>query len=223
MIRATTILFTSLTLIPACGVSSDESAGNEVGIGSAALACFHAAGAVLCADMAADGAETPESESTHERLRQRVEDFYPSACADDDEDSDRVPDFLDLDYGSDEDEEGELRCAKCNRGPGTQGDFRLRIEGSEAELERGKVFAFNGDLLLVPTPDGTLAIRLDEETEVKDGEPLPGSEIRVRGSIRDGMLVAERVDVLCPGPEAMPIEDVPPEAEPVEPEPIIVL
>ena len=220
MMRTIPSLLATLTLVTACGLSSSE---DTIDTGTAALACFHAAGTVLCADMAHETA-TPDEVRVDERLRQRVEDFYPSACLDGDADEDRIPDFLELDDPNAEGDETELRCARCNRGPGTQNDFRLRIEGREAELERGKVLADQGDTLLVPTPDGTLAIRLDEGTEHKDGEPSPGSEIRVRGSISDaGEFIADQVEVLCPGPAALPIEDVPPEAEPIEPDPVIVL
>lgn len=55
-------------------------------------------------------------------------------------------------------------------------------------------------------------------TEIDDGIPAPGAEIRAEGRLdEDGALVAERLETLCAAPPAVPDGEVPPDAEPVEP------
>ena len=212
MIRPISRLLLTMMFVPACASDADIASSQT------ALACFHTDTSVLCAR------NTDEPDATvRERLRQRVEDFYPSACLDGDGDSDGIPDFLDIDFANPEavdaaEEATELRCGKCNRGPGTQNDFRLTSDGSETELERGKVFAIDGDTLTVPMPEGLLTIRVNDTTQYEDGQPSPGAEIRVRGAGDEtGALAADRLKVLCPAPGAVPDDAVPPEAEPVEP------
>jgi hypothetical protein len=182
------------------------------------LQCFHTPNSVNCVQISGSDAVD----------RTKVEDFYPSACLDGDADSDGTPDFLDIDFlGTDAADapvaRDDLRCPRCNRGPGTQNDFRLDLAGDVAELDRGKVYVRAGDQLTVPTPDGALSIAITPSTQLEDGEPAPGAEIRVEGAIVNGVLEATRLKVLCPAPLAMPPEDVPPDAEPTPPgDPILL-
>lgn len=191
-------------LMTACATQTDP-----VGVRSHAIICFHTKQAVLCAP-------TPGGPS--DALRVKIEDFYPSACLDGDADGDGIADFLDIDFIGTETgaiEADDLRCPKCNRGPGTQNDFRLELRGDEAELARGKVYVAEPGVLTVPTNEGPLTIVVTAETRIEDGDPAPGAEIRAEGTIADdGSLVATRLEVLCPAPAAMPPEEVPPEAEP---------
>lgn len=152
--------------------------------------------------------------------RVRVDDFYPSACMDGDHDRDSVPDFLDMDdRGGDYDD--DHRCRTCNRGPGEGGDFRFEVDGDEAKLDRGTVYAYDHELdsLTVPTPHGgALTIMVSYDTRIDDGYPAPGAEIRAEGEIdEDGVLWAERLKVLCDAPDALPPDDVPPDCEAVDP------
>jgi hypothetical protein len=202
------ILAAAAALAAGCVASPDTATAGR------ALTCFHADHAVMCA---------PGPGTLGDAARIKVEDFYPSACFDGDADGDGVPDFLDLDFlGSPEAAEpvrDDARCPRCNRGPGTQNDFRLRVLGDAGELDRGKVYATDGaGRLTVPTPDGVLTVVVTAETRVDDGEPAPGAEIRAEGTIVAGELVATRLKLLCGAPAALPPAEVPPEAEPVEPE-----
>lgn len=193
------------------GCASD---GDQTSTASSELQCFHTQTSVAC--MQHGGSVD----------RTKVEDFYPSACFDGDADADGTPDFLDIDFiGTDTAAapRDDLRCPKCNRGPGTQNDFRLRTSGTTAELDRGKVYVRNGNQLVVPTPQGALTIAITAATQIDDGEPAPGAEIRVEGRIVNGVVEATRLKVLCPAPLALPPNDVPPDAEPTSPgEPILL-
>lgn len=181
------------------------------------LQCFHTATSVACA---------PGPSAADDRTK--IEDYYPSACFDGDADADGTPDFLDIDFlGSDAAEtpiaRDDLRCPRCNRGPGTQNDFRLRTSGTVAELDRGKVYTRAGDVLTVPTPDGALTVVITPDTRIDDGQPSPGAEIRVEGTIVNGEVHATRLEVLCPAPAALPPDDVPPDAdEPSPGDPVIL-
>src|SRR5205085_7936411 len=99
-----------------------------------------------------------------------------------------TPDFLDIDFIGSQTSipRDDLRCPRCNRGPGTQNDFRLRRSGNTAELDRGKVYVRAGDELTVPTPDGALTIVITASTQLDDGQPTPGAEIRAEGTIVNG-------------------------------------
>ena len=194
-----------------CTAGEDTTSTTE-----ASLQCFHTQSSVNCVQLSGSGGTLD---------RTKVEDFYPSACFDGDADSDGTPDFLDIDFigTTTEQVRDDLRCPRCNRGPGTQNDFRLEVAGDVAELDRGKVYVRAGDQLTVPTPQGALTIAITANTVVEDGEPAPGAEIRVEGTIVNGVLEAARLEVLCPAPLALPPEDVPPDAEPTEPgEPILL-
>lgn len=216
---------------------------------------------------------------SQERLKIVVENFFPSACTDDDADRDGVPDELDddsdetegdgsscdsrdggsrhtRDHGRDDsrndggvassdddgdddrdggDDDGEdddrdddgdgltdraHHCRVCNRGPGTQGDFRFEAKGTEGRLDRGRVVTRVGNMIQVPAPNGVVTILVDASTEVR-GSPTPGSEIRVRGTLQGAAsamtIIAAELEVLCPGPTPMPVGDVPPEATPLDP------
>lgn len=181
--------------------------GSSISTSTSSLAVFHTRSALKV------------GRSDSERVRIKIEDYYPAACFDSDDDHDGVPDSVDACPPASDDSSG-LRCKRCNRGPGTQGDLRLRIRGSEGELQRGRVLARNGSELTVPTPDGALTIRIEADTRIDDGEPNPGAEIRVEGRIEGTggarVLVAERLKVLCPAPAAIPEEEVPAEATPIQ-------
>ncbi len=152
---------------------------------------------------------------------------------DDDESDDRSDDSSDADGGTqesrepvnrltcdDQDREQHLnahRCKRCNRGPGTNGDFRLEINGDEARLGRGRVASVVGDKVTVPSPDGEISIQMSADTEV-DGDRstlTTGAEIEVRGSVGEGerTIAAERLKILCPGMPTMPAGEVPPGAD----------
>lgn len=209
-----TLLALSTLVFAGCMADSDSTSST-----GSALTCFHTESSVACArGVAKVGGED----------RTKVEDFYPSACLDGDADGDGTPDFLDLDFlgtpeASQPVERNDLKCARCNRGPGTQNDFRLRIEGSSGELDRGKVYARSGGVLTIPTPDGALPITITSATRIEDGDPAPGAEIRVEGVVENGGITATSIKVLCPAPAPLAPEDVPPDAMPTEPGPPIIL
>jgi hypothetical protein len=189
------------------------SSSEDISTSESALACFHGSTQIACKTVSGTDAE-----------RTKVEDFYPSACFDGDADLDGIPDYLDLDFIDSDDadepaERDDLRCPKCNRGPGTQNDFRLRIEGSAGELQRGKVYVRGAGELTIPTPDGVLTVSVTAGTRIDDGDPDPGAEIRVEGTVENGVLEATRLKVLCPAPPALPPEDMPPDAQPPRPDP----
>ncbi len=181
-------------------------AGSGTGTSSSGLAVFHTKSALKVGS------------SSSESTRIKIEDYYPAACFDRDEDHDGVPDSVDA-CPPPSDDSNVLGCKRCNRGPGTQGDLRLRIRGNEGELQRGRVLARNGSELTVPTPDGALTIRITGDTRIDDGEPNPGAEIRAEGTVEGTgsarVLIAERLKVLCPAPAAIPEEEVPADATPV--------
>jgi hypothetical protein len=184
-----------------CTTTADEPTSSA----TSELQCFHTPSSIACMSGSSDDVD-----------RTKIEDFYPSACFDGDADADGTPDFLDIDFIGSQTPiaRDDLRCPRCNRGPGTQNDFRLRTNATTAELDRGKVYVRTGDQLVVPTPDGALTIAITAATRIDDGEPAPGAEIRVEGTIVNGVVEATRVKVLCPAPAALPPDDVPPDAEP---------
>lgn len=209
-------IFPAVVLLAGCA-SDSGSPGGSGQADQAVSACFFTDSAIRCAEVSS------WSDDENNRLRTRVEDFYPSACADRDSDGDRVPDFLDDDSSGDDGEDhgdigDEIRCRPCNRGPGNGGDFRLEIEGDRARLDRGRVYLVDGDQLTVPTPEGALVVEISATTRIDDGVPSPGAEIRAEGVIGpDGELLADRVTVLCQAPAAMPPDEVPDDSEPVVP------
>lgn len=158
--------------------------------------------------------------------RQRVDQFYPSICVDNDADENGVPDTMDLDRSADDTGDDDLienRCQPCNRGPGESGDFRLKIEGSVAELDRGRVFQVAADgTLTVPSPDGPITIVVGAGTRIDDGQPTPGSDIRVEGTVSSAgprTITATRLKTLCPGPKPVDDGDVPPGSTPAPTDP----
>jgi hypothetical protein len=83
-------------------------------------ACFFTESAVLCAPDP-DWSDSDGDQGSD--LRTRVEDFYPSACADHDGDQDGIPDFMDIEdeghgdgRGDDDDDHGK------DAGPGDDDD-----------------------------------------------------------------------------------------------------
>ncbi len=151
-------------------------------------------------------------------LRAEVEASFPAACVDLDDDGDGVPNVVDVDRADDDAEDRvEHECHRCNRGPGSAGDFRLRIDGTDARIDRGMVIARAADgTLTVPSPDGAITIVVTSATRIDGGEPTPGSEIRVEGTLTGpNAITATQVEVLCAGPTPLDPSEVPPEAEPV--------
>lgn len=102
----------------------------------------------------------------------------------------------------------EVELEDCNRGPGTAGDFRLRIDDDEAEIHRGTVLSASGDFLEVGDPDGDPSVVVDiSQAEEIEGSPDVGDEVRVEGVQQtDGSILAEEVKVLCPHPDNDGIE-----------------
>lgn len=118
------------------------------------------------------------------------------------------------------DDDDAVRCQRCNRGPGTAGEFRLEIRDAQARLGRGTVFARTGDVLTVSAPNGFINVTINAETDVRDGEPAPGAEIEVRGTVQEAAgetlsILADEVRVLCPSPGVVPDESVPGDAQEV--------
>jgi len=131
-----------------------------------------------------------------------------------------VPDFLHPEATL-SDTPDTHQCTVCNRGPGSQGEFRYQVDGARAELDRGRVLSIEDGLIIVPTPlddQATISILIDESTSIKDGTvPGPGAEIRVRGVLHEsGTVIAGELEVLCPGPTPVAVEDVPDELITIE-------
>lgn len=161
---------------------------------------FHTATAVMTVH---------ESDIEATRFRQKIDQFYPAACVDRDDDDDGIPNSADHhsrpdDDGDDDDRDGgadddlqPLRdggddespleqtrgCSGCNRGPGTAGDFRLELRGNEAQLDRATVGSVDAaGVITVASPDGAIRISVGGGTEVREGQATPGAEIRVEGT-----------------------------------------
>jgi hypothetical protein len=123
--------------------------------------------------------------------------------------------------GEDQDQnevETHQPCQRCNRGPGTSGQFRFEVKDAQAELERGRVSQIDGNNLTVPSPLGPLTIVVGSATQIDDGPVTPGAEIRAEGTVQanaTNVILATRITVLCPGPTPMPAGQLPPGATPV--------
>ena len=90
-------------------------------------------------------------------------------------------------------QEAMVEPEECNRGPGTAGEFRLRIEDGDVRIDRATVL--DTDPLTVGDPDRTVSIALSGVTATGLAE---GDEVRVEGT-RDGSTVnVDRFEVLCP-------------------------
>ena len=87
---------------------------------------------------------------------------------------------------------------ECNSGPGNAGDFILEVGDGEAEIKRGTVLSFEGNVLMIDAPDGPLTVIIDSSTDVEGNLSL-AEEVRARGTLVDAdTILAERVRVLCP-------------------------
>jgi hypothetical protein len=114
-------------------------------------------------------AETPEATPARE-------------IADDDEDLD------------DEDDDD----AVCNRGAGRAGDLLMHVNGGGVHIQRGTVTSFDGDVLLVVTPEGSVVVTIDGDTHL-NGDLPAAVEVKVRGDLDElGQIIADEVKVLCP-------------------------
>jgi hypothetical protein len=189
--------------------SSDPS--SELGLGAHGVAVFALNNRVVT---------VPVTDWSQD-FRTKVEDYYPSACFDRDDNHNGLPSTFEAEGAEDDSDGGThaedeadadagehsgLRCQRCNRGPGTQGDFRLRLEGQNAELARGRVLSVQADSFTVPSPDGDITVQFDAATQFDDGTPTPGAEIRAEGVVSTGTrtFLATRIKVLCPGPATLP-------------------
>jgi len=106
----------------------------------------------------------------------------------------------DDDPGEDDDageDAGAGQSGVCNRGAGRPGELRMHINRGGVHIQRGAVTSSEGGSLVVETPDGPLTVVLDGDTKIK-GDPNAGTEVKVRGEMDDGVVVAEEVKVLCP-------------------------
>lgn len=211
------------TVLAAC--SSDPSL---TATGKSSVVVFHTASAVLA---------VREADIEATRFRTQIDRFYPAACIDRDDDDDGIPNRHDhharagdddpgRDAGAGDDDdrspiETTRGCGACDRGPGESGDFRLELRGSEAKVDRATVGSVDAaGVITVASPDGAIRIAATTGTEVRDGQPTPGAEIRVEGTfVRDAAgaitITATRIEVLCAGPAPMPAGEVPPEAQPI--------
>ena len=209
----TKLALVCLAGIAACGQSQD---GASPGQASGALVVLHTRSAIVTAP-AADWDRNP--------FRERVDGFYPAVCLDRDDDHNHVPDSMDVARSEDDNGSDELehQCHPCNRGPGKSGDFRVRVEGDRAELDRGRVFQRADDgTLTIPSSDGPITVVVSGATRIDDGDPTPGSEIRVQGSVSAAgprTIAASELEVLCPGPAPIGDDDLPPGTEPVPTDP----
>lgn len=196
------------TLVAATGCGAPEPAPDskfQPGSSRSELVVFHTHSSVMT---------VPATAQALERLRVRVENFYPAACIDRDDDGDGLPNTLEP-HSSSGSSGDALRCHSCNRGPGTNGDFRLETRGEEFRLDRGRVSARTGSQLEVPSPSGKLVIPISGSTEIRDGDPVPGAEIRVEGRLTPAGIQATFIKVLCPGPGIVPEGALPDGATPV--------
>jgi len=200
------------------GIASVPVSGHSLFGGLPSDSLVRTGGADDAADIPDDAAEptgtpdgrAPGATSTVTPDDDIPDDAGPNATPDDD-DIDDVDDIDDADDADDVDEPPQVIpgvqptdvpaqvVGDCNRGPGTSGDFRLRVEDDgRAELDRGAVLSFAGGMLTIDAPSGPLTVIVDALTEV-DGSLDMAEEVRVRGTMQaDGSILADEVRVLCP-------------------------
>jgi hypothetical protein len=99
---------------------------------------------------------------------------------------------------ADEDFEDEAEGV-CNRGAGQSGELLMHENNGGVHIQRGQVVSLEGDTLSVQTPEGTMVVMIDDDTHL-NGDPAAAVEVKVRGDMDDGVLIADEVKVLCPNP-----------------------
>ncbi len=87
----------------------------------------------------------------------------------------------------------------CNRGAGQSGEVLMHENNGGVHIQRGQVVSIEGDHLSVQTPEGTMVVMIDEDTHL-NGDAAAGFEVKVRGDVDGGVLIADEVKVLCPNP-----------------------
>jgi hypothetical protein len=86
----------------------------------------------------------------------------------------------------------------CNRGAGNAGDLLMHVNGGGVHIQRGTVTSFDGEVLLVVTPEGSLVVTIDDDTHL-NGDLFAAVEVKVRGDLDElGQVIADEVKVLCP-------------------------
>jgi hypothetical protein len=105
----------------------------------------------------------------------------------------------------DEEPEGEADEV-CNRGAGQSGELRKHENNGGVHIQRGQMVSIEGDTLSVQTPEGTVVVMIGDDTHL-NGDPATAFEVKVRGDMDDGVLLADEVKVLCPNPHGDDEED----------------
>ncbi len=183
-----------LVTLLACGTQNDEE--QFIAQHQDALAVFTTANGI----MTMPASQLGPGSFTFEKVRA----FYPVVCLDLDTDHDGIPDSFDLNYnGSPKSVNPSALphpCHRCNRGPGVNGDFRLRVKGTTVDLQRGRVSVLGTNTLTIPSPNGPITVNWTAATKLKDGPVGPGAEVRVRGTMSGpNTIAADLIWVLCPG------------------------
>ena len=98
----------------------------------------------------------------------------------------------------DEGDDGDDDVGICNRGAGHAGDLLMHVNGGGVHIQRGTVTSFDGEALLVVTPEGSVVVLIDDDTHL-NGNLFAAEEVKVRGDFDElGQVVADEVKVLCP-------------------------
>jgi hypothetical protein len=105
-----------------------------------------------------------------------------------------LTDEPDVDEGFEDEAEGV-----CNRGAGQSGELLMHENNGGVHIQRGQVVSVEGNTLSVQTPEGTMVVMIDQGTHL-NGDPAAAFEVKVRGDMDDGVLIADEVKVLCPNP-----------------------
>lgn len=93
--------------------------------------------------------------------------------------------------------EGASADGQCNRGPGHAGDLRLDVKHGKVDLKRGTVLAATPGSMTVDTLGGSVAVMITDETKVK-GDLSLAAEVRIKGDLDNGVIVADKAWALCP-------------------------